>query len=61
MDHSDCLRIRFNVVCFSALTGDFDVEKCPNLPKTRNLKAVTFIAIYLNRANSDKRLVFATP
>ena len=37
MDHDDCLRIRLNVICLSALIGDLDVEKCPNLPKTRNV------------------------
>ena len=52
MDHDDCLRIRLNVICLSALIGDLDVEKCPNLPKTRNVEAVPFIAVYLNTVNS---------
>ena len=52
MDHDDCLKIRLDVVCLSALIGDLDVEKCPNLPKTKNLEAVPFIAIYPNTVNS---------
>ena len=52
MDQDDCLRIRLNVVCLSALIGDPDVEKCSNLAKTGNVEAVPFIAIYLNTVNS---------
>ena len=40
MDHYICLRIRLNVVCLSVYSGDFDVEKFPNLPKMRNLKFI---------------------
>ena len=52
MDNDDCLLIRLNFVCFSALIGDFDVEKFQNLPKMRNAGAVSFVAIYLNAVNS---------
>ena len=52
MDHDDCLRVRLNVICLSVLIGDLHVEKCPNLPKTRNVEAVPFIAIYLYTVNS---------
>ena len=40
MDYYDCLQIRSNVVCFSALIGDFDVEEFPYFTQNKNLEAI---------------------
>ena len=38
MDHYDCLRIRLNDVCLSALSGDFVVDKCPHFTQNEKSK-----------------------
>ena len=67
MDFYDCLQIRSNVACFSALIGDSDLEEFPYLPKTRNLEAIPVrLSSSQNMAKSSttlklKQFLFATP